>query len=269
MKVALITGASSGIGAAIAIELAKEGNYSLALAARRRDKLDEVAQLCQAGGAKEVKILVKDLKNLTDCETAVSETIDHFGRLDVVISNAGIGSFSSPITEKPFEKAREVMLLNYMAPFVLTQKALPHLEKAKGSILYVGSLLGTMPAPGLADYCASKAALHAMAKSVAQEYLTKGVRVNILAPGAVATDLLGEFLANGEANTRDHLASALVPMGRVGTCEEMGHLAAFLVSDKNSFMTGTVIVADGGQTIDLKLGEYNIRVEKSKLASHQ
>eukprot|EP00095_Tigriopus_kingsejongensis_P002501 maker-scaffold64_size435223-snap-gene-2.21 protein:Tk02501 transcript:maker-scaffold64_size435223-snap-gene-2.21-mRNA-1 annotation:"short-chain dehydrogenase reductase sdr domain containing protein" len=277
-KVALITGASSGIGAAIAIQLAREGHYSLSLVARREDQLLGVAKICNEAGARDVKILAKDLKELVNCQEVIAETISQFKRLDVLISNAGQVAKTMPILEKSVASVQDMMLLNYTSHFVLTQQALPHLERTKGTILYTGSIFGdsrftfeimplssNQPSAGLTDYCPSKAALHSLAQCVAQEYLTKGVRVNVLAPGAISTAILGDFFDDVDKEDRDRLASHLVPMGRVGKCEEMAHLAAFLVSGHNSFMTGSVIVSDGGHTIDLKLGEHKARIEDAKL----
>ncbi|TRY75348.1 hypothetical protein TCAL_13893 [Tigriopus californicus] len=264
-KIALITGASSGIGAAIAIQLAKEGQYSLALVARRKAKLEHVAQMCLKEGAKEVHILQKDLSNLDDCKTVIEETVEHYKGLDVLISNAGISKPCALIPDRTVKEAQEVMHLNYLVPFALTQSALPHLVKSRGCILYVGSVLGIMPAAKMVDYCSSKAALHAMAKCVAQEYLTKGVRINVVAPGAIATDLLGDIMTVPNDQILDDFGSLCVPIGRLGKCEEIADLAAYLVSDKNRFMTGSVIVSDGGQCVDKLEGEYKVGLARDKL----
>ncbi|TRY76476.1 hypothetical protein TCAL_12561 [Tigriopus californicus] len=255
-RVALITGASSGIGAAIALEMARVGHYALALTSNESKNLATVGQQCLTEGAKEVHLMVKDLMDLNQCQDLVSETVEHFKKMDVFVSCAGMSQGAQDIEDKCLKGVENVMRLNYLSPLAVTQKALPHLLKTRGSILYIGSTLGTISSSGVIDYAASKSALHSMAQNVAQEYSATGIRVNVLAPGAIATELFNDIMGAASPEQLDEFGSLIIPMGRLGRAQEIGHLAEFLVSDKNMYMTGSVIKVDGGQANDKKAGQF-------------
>lgn len=254
-RVALITGASSGIGAAIALEMAKVGHYALALTSNEKENLELVGQQCLKEGAREVHLIMKDLMDLGQCQELVAETVDHFKKLDVFVSCAGMSQGAHDIEDKCLNGVEKVMRLNYLSPFAITQKVLPHVIKTKGSILFIGSTLATISSSGVIDYAASKAALHSMAQNVAQEYSATGIRVNVLAPGAIATELFRDMMSANGSEQLDQYGSLIIPMGRLGRPHEIGKLAEFLVSDNNMYMTGSVVKVDGGQSNDKKAGQ--------------
>lgn len=251
-KVVIITGANSGIGAGIAIHFAKIGYKKLVLLARREDKLNEVANKCRREGIEGVRVLIlaKDLLKEESAQEAINATMEEFGRLDIVICNAGMSQAHTSIRNKSTAEFRQTLDLNLFAPFFMSRAALPHLEKTKGNILFISSALGTRPMWGMSDYCTSKAGLDHFCRTLASEEVKNGIRANILAPGVIAT----EFFTNGKNDqesldkVREEMKS-FSPLDRIGEVEEMASLAAFLVSDQNQFMTGSTVVSDGGFSI--------------------
>eukprot|EP00095_Tigriopus_kingsejongensis_P009761 maker-scaffold422_size175911-snap-gene-0.35 protein:Tk09761 transcript:maker-scaffold422_size175911-snap-gene-0.35-mRNA-1 annotation:"short-chain dehydrogenase" len=141
-RVVLITGANSGIGAGVVKHLVHVGYRKLAILARRESKLRQVTEECKKLADCDILVLPKNLLDGSACAEAVQETVDHFGRLDVVISNAGGGSSAASVRSKSVTDFRNTLELNLIAPFLLTQAALPHLEKTKGNILYISSIAG-------------------------------------------------------------------------------------------------------------------------------
>ncbi|TRY75523.1 hypothetical protein TCAL_15566 [Tigriopus californicus] len=252
-KVILVTGANSGIGAGIVLHLVRIGYRKIAILARRESMLQQVANDCEGIAPCEILILPKNLLDESACHQAVEDTVDHFGRLDVVISNAGGGSGAAKVRDKCVSDFRHTLDLNVIAPFLITKAALPHLEKTKGNILYVSSIAGTQTVHNYSDYCSAKAALNHFARNVASEEAAKGVRANVLAPGVIVTE--GQTHGSSSEQAFDVVRQNLrkyQPLGRVGEIVEMAKLAAFIVSDDNRFMTGSIITADGGVCVDYK-----------------
>ncbi len=196
-KVALITGASSGIGAATAKRLAKMGCANIVLVSRRKPEMDKVAQECRDAGAKDVLVLVQDLaaKPAEGAEAIMRETIAKFGRLDVLVCNAGL-QFVSPARDLDVDMHMKAYSLMVHSPAMLTKFALPQLEKTKGNIIYVTSIIGDMATRGGSSYGACKAALRQYAKTVALEEAANGIRVNCVSPGMTATELLRAGVSN-------------------------------------------------------------------------
>eukprot|EP00095_Tigriopus_kingsejongensis_P009759 maker-scaffold422_size175911-snap-gene-0.31 protein:Tk09759 transcript:maker-scaffold422_size175911-snap-gene-0.31-mRNA-1 annotation:"PREDICTED: 3-oxoacyl-" len=175
------------------------------------------------------------------------------GRLDVVISNAGGGSSAASVRSKSVTDFRNTLELNLIAPFLLTQAALPHLEKAKGNILYISSIAGSQTVNKYSDYCASKAGLDHFARNVASEEAARGIRVNVLSPGVIVTE--GQTRGDGSAAAFDKVREGLKnyqPLGRVGEVDDMAKLVAFMISDDNGFMTGSNVTSDGGVCVNFK-----------------
>lgn len=255
-KVVLITGASSGIGAGTAEHLASIGYKKLALVSRRKDMLEQVAQRCKAKGATNVLVVPKDLTIAADNESAVAETVAHFGRLDSLFANAGFANLGT-VRDQDLAEFERMYCLNMTSPFLLTKHSLPHLAKTKGSIVYTSSIAGHSVCGASALYASTKAALNHFARHVALEEAKNGIRVNVIAPGAVisemSTQMLGEAgkdMTNQEKEeTCRKVCASLQPLGRVGESVEMGKLFAFLISDDNTFMTGSVVTSDGGMTL--------------------
>lgn len=244
-KTALVTGASRGIGRAIAVAYAEAG-ADVALLARDGERLAEVAQAVEARDRRAV-ILVADVTDADAVELAVSSAVEHLGHLDIVVNNAGGNNFSTPLVGMRFSGWEKTIRLNLDSTVHVCQAVGPHLlARRTGSVINVASVAGLAAVPFMSHYGAAKAAVLSLTRSLAVEWAHAGVRVNALVPGWVATDLT-EF-ARGESGIEKALL-ARVPLQRWATVEEMAGPAVFLASDAASFMTGHALVVDGGLTV--------------------
>ncbi|XP_076470477.1 L-fucose dehydrogenase-like [Babylonia areolata] len=246
-KVVLITGSSAGIGAGIAKFLAAQG-ASLSLTGRDGARLDSVKQDCVKAGIKPEQVLTTagDLSDEGFRSQLVSNTVDRFGKLDVLVNNAGIAK-SGLLSEPGMDTLQHVLSLNFLVHVALSKLAVPHLLQSKGNIVNISSNLGFTPSVGLGPICISKAALDMHTKVMAMELAPKGVRVNSVNPGAVRSDI-GRSL-NMDAAQYEQLLQAQAqahPLGRVGEPEDIARAVAFLASEGNSFVTGLHLVVDGG-----------------------
>jgi NAD(P)-dependent dehydrogenase (short-subunit alcohol dehydrogenase family) len=242
-RCALVTGASRGIGAEIAVALARHG-ADLALNSRNPEALEKVADEIGELGRRAVVVPA----DVTDPETVremVDAAVGGLGRLDVVVNNAGGTAFMVPFTQLRFAGWEKVMRLNVESVVHVLQAVAPHLLERGGSVVNVASVAGLGATPALTPYGASKAALISLTRSLAVEWASAGVRVNALCPGWTATELNRNLWENEQASAG---LTAAIPMGRWGRAEEMAGPAVFLASDASSFMTGQVLVVDGGQT---------------------
>ena len=240
-KRALVTGASRGIGRGIALAYARAG-ADVALLARNADLLAEVAAEVEALGRRAV-VASADVLDADATRAATSEAIAALGGLDVLVNNAGGNSFSIPVAQMRMSGWEKTMRLNLDSIVHITQESLPALGEGGGSIVNVSSVAGLRGAPTMAHYGAAKAALISLTQSLAVETAWMGVRVNALVPGWIETDLTDFLRASDEA---ERAALARVPMQRWGRVEEIAEPAVFLASDAASFMTGQVLVVDGG-----------------------
>ncbi len=243
-KTALVTGASRGIGRAIAVAYAQAG-ADVALLARDQAKLEEVAE--EVGGAGRRAIVVPcDVTDEQAVLEAVAMAINDLGRLDVVVNNAGGNNFASPFVGMRMSGFDKVLRLNLQSTAYVCQAAGPHLlDRKAGSVINVSSVAGLRGTPFMAHYGAAKAAVLSLTRTLAMEWAWAGVRVNALLPGWVETDLT-EF-----ARADDGMEKALigdVPMQRWATVQEIAGPAVFLASDASAFMTGQQLVVDGGLT---------------------
>jgi len=245
-KVALITGASSGIGRATAIKFASEG-ARVALVARRGNQLAEIVKTIQAGGGEAMAILA-DVTLEADIERAVRETVEAFGGIDVLVNAAGILG-SGTIETTKLQDWDYMMNINARAPFYLIQRAMPYLVERKGSVVNVSSVTGIRAFPGILAYCASKAAVDQLTHCVALEVAGKGVRVNAVNPGVVVTGLHRTSGMEEEEYARflEH-SKTTHPMGRVGQPEEVAELIFFLASPRAGWITGVSCPIDGGRS---------------------
>ena len=240
-KRALVTGASRGIGRGIALAYARAG-ADVALLARNADLLADVAAEVEAMGRRAV-VASADVLDADATRAATSEAIAALGGLDVLVNNAGGNSFSIPVAQMRMSGWEKTMRLNLDSIVHITQESLTALGDGGGSIVNVSSVAGLRGAPTMAHYGAAKAALISLTQSLAVETAWMGVRVNALVPGWIETDLTDFLRASDDA---ERAALARVPMQRWGRVEEIAEPAVFLASDAASFMTGQVLVVDGG-----------------------
>lgn len=237
-KVALVTGASRGIGRAIAQRLAADGAYVVA-AARGENAAETVAAIVAAGGRAEALSL-----EMTDADAvvaAVQRIVATQGRIDIVVSNAGITRDQLMLRMKRVEWD-EVLATNLTAAFVLCQAALkPMLKQRSGRIVAISSVVGQMGNAGQANYAASKAGLIGFCKSLAREVGSRAITVNVVAPGFVATDM-----TKAVAEETQQAWAAQIPLGRLGTPDDIASAVCFLASDEASYITGQVLAVNGG-----------------------
>jgi len=242
-KVAIVTGASSGIGRAAALGLASRGASVLAVA-RDRAALTEAVELMTAGrGA----VAAHDITEPSAADVVVKAAFDTFGRLDVLVNAAGIIATGS-VDQTDDDVWGRVMELNVNAAFRLMRAAIPHLKTHRGSIVNVSSVNGRRVFPGLAAYNVSKAALDQLTRCAAIELAPAGVRVNAVNPGVTITNLHRRS-GMGEEQYAAFLTRAKEthPIGRPGQPEEVADLIVFLASDRASMITGETIAVDGGR----------------------
>jgi len=244
-KVAIITGAGTGIGEAIAHKFAREG-ARLMLAAFASDPVKEVAEAIGASGG-EAEVVIGDLAEEAEASACVDATVRRFGRIDILVNNAGIFIANAETDVYRIEDFERTIRNNIRTAFLMTKFALPHLHKTRGNILFTGSEAGINGSANFTPYGGSKGFLHAFAKGVALEQAKYGVRANCVCPGAIDTAWTrgpGGPLSLEVQKTIDRM----VPLGRRGTPEEMANIFAFLASDEASYVTGALLLADGGVT---------------------
>jgi NAD(P)-dependent dehydrogenase (short-subunit alcohol dehydrogenase family) len=244
-KVAIVTGASSGIGNATALKFAQEG-AKVALVARRAAELEKLAGDIKADGGQALSVPA-DVTKPEDCKRVVERTVEAFGGVDVLVNAAGIIA-TGTIENLKLDDWDYMMNINVSAPFYLTQQALPYLIAAKGSVVHVSSVTGIRAFPGVLSYCVSKAAVTQLTYCSALELAPKGVRVNAVCPGVVRTQLHRTGYMNEEqyAKFLEH-SKTTHPLGRVGEPEEIADLIAFLASPKAGWVTGVAVAIDGGR----------------------
>jgi NAD(P)-dependent dehydrogenase (short-subunit alcohol dehydrogenase family) len=245
-KVALITGGGTGIGRSIALACAREG-AKVAVVGRRREKLqDAVAEIKAAGG--EAVAIACDVSRAADAQNAIRKTAEEFGKLNVLINNAGVLSVST-IEEIDEDEWDNLMAANLKGPFLMCRAALPEFRKAGGgAIVNVGSVLGLVAMKKRAAYCASKGGVTLLTKAIAVDHGHENIRANCICPSIVETDLVSELFKtpDGERAKRDRLAT--IPLGRFGKPHDIAGLAVFLASDESAWLTGAAIPIDGGLT---------------------
>lgn len=246
-KVVLITGASSGIGAATAKQFASLG-ASLALTGRNIENLKNVATQCaQQQNASEPFIVTGELTNENDTKRILDDTIKHFGRLDVLVNNAGILE-TGTVENTNLEQYDRVMNMNVRSIYQLTTLAVPHLVKTKGNIVNVSSVNGIRAFPGVLAYCMSKAALDQFTRCAALDLAPKQVRVNSVNPGVTITNLHKRGGMDQEQYEKFlEKSKETHALGRAGNPEEVAQTIVFLAGDGASFITGASVPVDGGR----------------------
>lgn len=241
-KVAIVTGASAGLGVATAQALAEAG-ADVALGARRVEGLEETSKLVEAAGRRALCVAT-DISKPDDCSNLVARAKEELGRVDVLVNNAGIGRAIAASKETP-DSFDEILAVNVRGSFFMAQQAAGAMTEG-GSIINISSIMAFwsvgMPQ---ASYMASKAALLGMTKDLAQQWTgRKGIRVNCIAPGIFKTEMTGHFF-----DELMEVQGPNIPAGRAGDPMELAAAIVFLASDAASYITGETLVVDGGRTI--------------------
>ncbi|MDP3837091.1 MAG: SDR family NAD(P)-dependent oxidoreductase [bacterium] len=240
-KIAVITGAGQGIGKAIALAFAAENCRMLVSDLNKNACEDVVAEIKEQGGS---AIAFKcDVSDKIEIDKMVNETIEEFGGLDIIVNNAGIFPFKAftDITEEEWDK---VMNVNLKSAFLCSQAA-AKMMSAGGRIINISSIASVIGFSGLVHYCSSKSGMSGLTRAVALEIANRHITVNAIAPGSIETP--GATAGLDEAMKEQTIAA--IPLGRMGTGEDIAQAAVFLASEKASYITGQTIIVDGGWTL--------------------
>ncbi|WP_395049207.1 glucose 1-dehydrogenase [Flavobacterium sp.] len=244
-KVAIITGASKGIGKAIAKALGQQG-AKIVIVSRKQEAVDETAKEFLAEGIEAIGIAAH-MGNSDQIKNMVSQTVKHFGGIDIVVNNAAINPTFGPIVETDNLVFDKIMEVNVKGPMELCKLAYPFMkQKGSGSIINISSIEGISPGQGLGLYSISKATLIALTKVLAKEWGADNIRANVICPGLINTKF-SQTLVENEKILKHVLAKQALP--QLAEPLDIAGLALFLASDASSFCTGSVITADGGYTI--------------------
>jgi NAD(P)-dependent dehydrogenase (short-subunit alcohol dehydrogenase family) len=252
-KVALVTGAGSGIGKAAAIRLAREGAM-VGVLSHTDDEIRKTAQEIEQAGGKAIP-LVADVGDESQMKKAVADLVQAYGRLDIVFANAGINGVWAPIDELQPEEWDRTINTNLRGTYLTIHYAVPHLKTAGGSIVITASINGTrtFTSAGATAYSATKAAQVAMAQMLAVELAKHKIRVNVVCPGRIDTEITEN---TDKRNTEEAEVPSEFPAGRIpltgnepGTSEEVAELVLFLASDRARHITGTPVWIDGAQSL--------------------
>ena len=250
-KVALVTGAGTGIGRAIAVLFAREGARVGVNYLHSADGAERTLELVRAEGSDGL-LLKADVASAADVQAMVSGLERAFAPVDVLVNNSGIGTASSPDRVADIEEADwdRVLEVNLKGVMLASRAVLPGMmRRGSGSIVNIASIRGLLGNPNLASYCASKGGEVLLTRSLALDYARFGVRVNCVCPGFVLSDMLAGYIARqADPPAAKRAFSAMAPMDRIGSPEEIAAAALFLASEASSFVTGVALPVDGGYT---------------------
>jgi glucose 1-dehydrogenase len=251
-RVAVVTGSSKGIGKAIALEFANAG-YSVVINARKEEELNQAAKDISNSikDAGRIVSIPGDISQESVSISLVESAVKQFGRIDVLINNAGIGGESKKINELTEKDWDEVIDVNLKGAFLCTREAVKNMLKDgrnnnNYSIINISSVHEQTPQPESAPYAASKGGMQMLTKTIALELAEKGIRVNGIAPGAIATDMNKEVLENQKEKEKKEQE---IPVHRIGQPKEIAKVALFLASEDASYVAGTTVYVDGGLTL--------------------
>lgn len=241
-KIAIITGAAGGIGEETARVFAKEG-AKVVLSDVDTDRGEKAAESIRAEGG-EARFIAADVSDAKAVEALVRQTVEAYGRLDVMVNNAGIGGEQVPMAELSVEGWQQVIGINLSGVFYGMKYAIPRmLEHGGGAIVNVASILGEVGFNLASGYVAAKHGVVGLTHNAALEYSAQGIRVNAVAPGFIRTPLVEQLLEDEQTN---QMLVQLHPIGRLGRDDEVANVIAFIASDRASFVTGAYIPVDGG-----------------------
>ena len=244
-KVALVTGASKGIGEAIALTFAAHG-ASVVINSRKQEDLDKVANMIRSAGG-ECLSLAGNAGDVPTCKMLIDKAVEKYGGIDILVNNAASNPSFGPVVNTEDWAYDKIMTVNVKAPFELAKHAYPIMkQRGGGSVINLSSIASDTPDQGLGIYSVSKAALNMLTKVMAKEWAVDNIRVNAICPGLIKTKF-SQALWQDENILKKFMK--MVPMGRMGTVEEIAALALFLASDASGYCTGALFFADGGTTI--------------------
>jgi NAD(P)-dependent dehydrogenase (short-subunit alcohol dehydrogenase family) len=244
-KVAIITGGGTGIGRETALLFAKEG-AKVVVTDINQDSGSQTVKDLQANG-NEALFIHHDVSNEDDWKKVAKETIDQFGKVDILFNNAGIYKIK-PLAEIALDEWNRLMSINVTGVFLGMKHIMPLMAKQKkGSVINASSIAGLMGSPGHVLYGASKGAVRIMTKDAAMEYAHVGVRVNSIHPGYIDTGM-ADYASEVTGSSKDELGKSLFPLGHLGSVKDVANTVLFLASDESAFSTGAEFVIDGGAT---------------------
>lgn len=244
-QVAIVTGSSRGIGQSIAEHLAEMG-AKVVISSRKAESCEAVAAAIRAKGGT-AHVIPANISRKSEVEALVAKTVEKFGRLDCVVANAAVSPYFGPMSGLEDDAFDKLMNVNVKSCFWLANMARPHMEKAGGgSVIIISSIAGIRAGGNLGGYAVSKAADFGLARALAVEWGQSNIRINCIAPGLIKTDFAK---ALWEDEKRRQHYERTTPLRRIGDVADIGGIAAFLASPAAKFITGQVIVADGGVTI--------------------
>ena len=244
-KAALVTGGTRGIGLAIARALCAAG-ADVAVLGRKPDTVDAAVAALGEGAGRSLGIAA-NVASADDRRAALDQTVERFGGLDILVNNAAANPVFGPVEDTAPEAFAKIMDVNVAAPFELAKLALPHLRASgRGAVLNISSIGGLRPEPKLGIYSVSKTALNGLTRVLAKEWGRYGIRVNAICPGLIQTDFSEALWSNDKLVAH---FTAMTPLGRVGTPDDVAQLALALLSDAGAYVTGQIVTADGGYTV--------------------
>ena len=248
-KVAIITGAGSGLGRASALLFAKEGARVVVAEIISEDGEETVKRVRDAGG--DAVFCQTDVTKAADCEKMVKVAVEKYGKLDIMFNNAGALGASGPLARITEEQWNQVIALNVTSVFLGTRYAIPEmLQRGGGAIVNTASVGGIIPTRFGAPYCTAKAAVIQLTKATALDYAGRNIRANCILPGVMETNFLSKMGGNPERIEQyRQIALRSEPIGRFAQPEEVANVALFLASDEASFVTGSAVAVDGGMLL--------------------